>query len=144
MATGTAGDTGHRLLPGTMPYIGKRVLYSDWVGTNNDAHIIGVLPPRAIVTGGGTWVIAAFDDVTGDDLDVGVSGSDDDLFLSAGDLNTISVLGTLDDLADANRYSASARTVTCNFTTAPDDTGTAGEVFVWLEYVIADAVGSTI
>jgi hypothetical protein len=137
MATNTAGHSGYT--PQgivTKAVIEKTVKYTDW-STANAAVTIGVLPPRAVVTGGGIWVITSFDDTNGDDLDVGVAGSDDDLFASAIDLNTGSSLGTLDDLADANRYSASARTVTANFTTAPSGNGTTGEAYVWLEYQIA-------
>jgi hypothetical protein len=137
MATNTAGHSGYT--PQgivTKAVIEKTVKYTDW-STANAAVTIGVLPPRAVVTGGGIWVITSFDDTNGDDLDVGVAGSDDDLFASAIDLNTGSSLGTLDDLADANRYSASARTVTANFTTAPSGNGTMGEAYVWLEYQIA-------
>ncbi len=139
MPTNTAGNTGYRPQGlRTTPIIDKTVLYSDW-GAANAAVTIGVLPPRAIVTGGGIWVITSFNDTNGDDLDVGVSGDDDDLFASGIDLNTGSSLGTLDDLADANRYSASARTVTANFTTAASGNGTTGEAYVWIEYVISPA-----
>src|SRR3990167_9300617 len=136
MATNTAGNAGYSPPSHQVPYIGRTLSYLDFPGTANVAVTIGVLPPNAIVTGGGVWVVTGFDDKTGDDFDVGVSGSDDDLFASAIDVNTASVLGTLDDLADANRFSTSARTVTANFTTAPTDDGTAGEVFIWVEYVI--------
>lgn len=138
MATGTAGDTGtlHSNL-NVKPCITAKVLYSDWVGTDNTAKTIGTLPARAIVTGGGVWVITGFDDTTGDDLDIGVSGSDDDLFASAIDVNTASSISSLDDLADANRYSATARKVTVNFTTAPTDDGTAGEAIIYIEYAVA-------
>jgi hypothetical protein len=111
------------------------VTYSS-LGTSNTVEI-GRLPPRAIVLRGGTWIVTGFNDTNGDDLDVGVSGSDDDLFASAVDMNTGSVLTAFDDLADANRYSASARTVTCNLTTAASGDGSAGEAVVYLEYVIA-------
>lgn len=139
MATNTAGNTGYLPSNDNGPFkIGKTVIYSDW-STANARVTIGVLPPRAIVTGGGIWVITSFDDTNGDDLDVGVSGGDDDLFASGIDLNTGTSLGTLDDLADANRFSTSARTVTANFTTAPSGNGTTGEAHVWLEYVVAPA-----
>ena len=54
MATGTAGDAGHRLPWGVKHVISKRVLYSDWTSTNNDRHNWGVLPAYALVTGGAT------------------------------------------------------------------------------------------
>ena len=82
-------------------------------------------------------MVTGFDDTNGDDLDVGVDGSDDDLFGSALDLNTGTATVAFDDLADANRFSTSARTVTCNLTTAASGDGSAGEVVVYLEYVIA-------
>ena|SRR3990167_2685745 len=137
MATNTAGDVGQRFHTNQVHYIVKRISYEDFPGTTNAAVIVGVLPPRAVVFYGATWIVTAFDDVTGDDLDIGVSGSDDDLFASAVDLNTGDVYTTFDDLADANRWSTAARTVTANFTTAPDDSGTAGECIVYLEYFVA-------
>lgn len=141
MPTNTAGHAGqdysdHRR---QVQYLNKRVVYSEWTGTNNDAHTAFVLPPRAVVLYGATWIETAFNDTSGDDLDIGVSGSDDDLFASAVDLNTGTVLTTFDDLADANRYSASARTVTYNFTTAPTGDGTTGVAHIYLEYFVPPA-----
>ena len=61
-----------------------------------------------------------------------------DWFASALDLNTGGgVLLTLDDLTDTERYSASARTVTANFTTAPTGNGTTGEAWVYIGYLMA-------
>src|SRR6478736_7788502 len=116
MATNTAGDTGQKYHTNQTHYLTKRVTYTS-LGTSNTVTI-GWLPPRAIVLRGSTWIVTAFNDTTGDDLDIGVTGSDDDLFASAVDLNTGDVLTAFDDLADANRWSTSARKVTCNFTTA--------------------------
>lgn len=143
MPTNTAGSSGYRRSNDSGPYMLRRkVVYSEWSGTNNDRHVVGVLPPYAVVLADFSHVIVktAFNDTTGDDLDIGVLGTDDDLFASALDLNTGSgVLLTLDDLADANRYSASERTVTCNFTTAPTGDGTTGEAWVYIGYVVIDA-----
>lgn len=133
MTTNTAGNAGQKYQTRQTHFLSKKVLYSDF-GTDNTAITIGVLPPGATVVYGHTWIVTSFDDTNGDDLDIGVSGSDDDLFASGVDLNTGSTLTTFDDLADANRYSASARTVTCNFTTAPSGNGTTGEAHVVLEY----------
>lgn len=133
MATNTAGNSGQKYQTNQTHYLLKRVRYSDFT-TANAAMTVGVLPPGAVVTYGHTWIVTSFDDTNGDDLDIGVSGSDDDLFASGVDLNTGSTLTTFDDLADANRYSASARTVTCNFTTAPTGNGTVGEAMVYIEY----------
>lgn len=135
MATNTAGNSGQKYHTYQTHYLAKTVTYSD-LGTSNTVTV-GVLPPRAVVLRGSTWIVTGFDDTNGDDLDIGVSGSDDDLFASAVDMNTGSVLTAFDDLADANRYSASARTVTCNLTTAASGNGTAGEATVILEYVFA-------
>ena len=143
MATGTAGDTGHRLPWGVKHTISRRVRYSDWSGTNNDRHVWGVLPPMAIVTGGATFVVTGFNDTTGDDLDIGVLGDDDDLFASAVDVNSAAYT-TFDDVAAANQYSASARTLTVNFTTAPTGDGSAGEALIFIEYVVPPATGSTV
>jgi hypothetical protein len=138
MATNSAGDTGKRYHTDQTHFLAKRVTYTD-LGTSNTV-VVGALPPRAIVLRGSTWIATAFNDTNGDDLDIGVSGSDDDLFASAVDMNTGSTLTAFDDLADANRYSASARTVTCNLTTAGSGDGTTGEAIVMIEYIIAPSV----
>lgn len=140
MATNTAGNFGYRKsdIYGPQVFV-KKILYSDWVGTNNDAHVVGYLPPYAALVASQCHVIVktAFDDTTGDDLDIGISGGDDDWFASGLDLNTGSgVLLTFDDLTDTERYSASARTVTCNFTTAPTGNGTTGEVWIVVGYYV--------
>lgn len=141
MPTNTAGGKGIINSDRNGPNVLKAVVrYSDWVGTNNDRKVIGYLPPYATVVGSQSHVVVrtAFNDTTGDDLDIGVTGDDDDLFASALDLNTGSgVLLTLDDLADANRYSATTREVTANFTTAPTGDGTTGEVWIFIGYYIA-------
>lgn len=140
MATNTAGNFGHFMPTVNPQYLIKRVTFEDWPGTTNNRVVIGYLPPRAVVFYGATWILTAFNDTTADDLEIGVEGTDDDLFGSAVDLNTGSVYTTLDDLADANRYSASARTVTCNFETAPTDDGTTGEAIIYIEYFVAPTV----
>jgi len=133
MATNTAGASGYKPPSNQVPYLIKRVRYSDFT-TANAPVIVGVLPPGAVVKYGHTWILTSFNDTNGDDLDIGVTGDDDDLFASAVDLNTGATLTTFDDLADANRYSASARQVTCNFTTAPSGNGTTGEAYVYIEF----------
>lgn len=143
MATGTAGDTGHRKLPGIKHTIAARVLYSDWTGTNNDRHVWGTLPAYALVTGGATHIVTGFNDTTGDDFDVGVLGTDDDLFASAVDVNSAAYT-TFDDVAVANQFSATARTLTINFTTAPTGDGSTGEAYVFIEYVLVPSTGSTV
>lgn len=134
MATGTAGDSGQRYHTNQVHYLCERVTYSA-LGTSN-VITVGVLPPRAFVTYGHTHIITGFDDTDGDDLDIGVSGSDDDLFASGVDMNS-NALTTFDDLALANQWSTSARRVTCNLTTAATGNGTAGEAIVYMEYYIA-------
>lgn len=141
MATGTAGDVGQRYEHNVVHYLCKTVTYTSLnasgagTGTANATAIIGVLPPHALVLAGGTKVITGFDDTTADDLDIGVSGSDDDLFASAVDVNSAATTA-FDDLATANDYATTARTVTANFTTAPTGDGTAGEAIVYLTYVV--------
>ncbi len=137
MATNTAGNPGQQYHTNQTHFLAKTVTYST-LGTSNTV-VVGVLPPRALVLRGNTWIKTGFNDTTGDDLEVGVSGSDDDLFASAVDMNTGDVLTAFDDLADANRYSATARTVTCNFTTAATGDGTTGEATVMLEYIVMPA-----
>lgn len=143
MATGTAGNTGHRLHLGVVHTIAARVLYTDWTGTNNDAHVWGELPPYSIVTDGATNIVTGFDDTTGDDLDIGVSGGDDDLFASGVDVNSAAYT-TFDDVAVANQFASTARKLTVNFTTAPTGNGTTGEAYIFIRYVMVPASGSTI
>ena len=141
MATGTAGDTGRRLEHDVLHYLSKSVTYLTLngsgaaSGTTNATVVVGVLPPHAVIVSGHVKVITGFDDTTADDLDVGVSGSDDDLFHSAMDMNSAATTA-FDDLATANDYATTARTVTCNFTTAPTGDGTQGEAIVTLWYYI--------
>lgn len=143
MATGTAGDVGHRLHTNTVHYLCKTVTYTSLngsgvgTGTTNATVNIGWLPPHALILEGYVKVITGFNDTTADDLDIGVEGGDDDLFYSAADLNSAATLKfSGDDLATANDYSTSARKVTCNFTTAPTGDGTTGEAFVVVEYIV--------
>jgi hypothetical protein len=139
MATGQAGGFGQRYHTNQTHFLAKTVSFADFSPVAT--VVVGRLPARAIVLRGSTWIHTGFDDTNGDDLDVGVEGGDDDLFASGVDLNTGSVLTAFDDLADANRYSATERTVTCTFTTAATGNGTAGEATVMLEYIIAPVVG---
>jgi len=141
MATNTAGDPGQLYQTNQTHYLVKRVTYltlnatGTAAGTANATVTVGWLPPKALVLRGYTKIITGFDDTNGDDLDIGVAGDDDDLFASAVDMNTAATTA-FDDLATANDYSASARRVTCNFTTAPSGNGTAGEALVVLEYAV--------
>lgn len=143
MATGTAGDVGHRLHQNVVHSIQKTVTYltlngsGTAAGTTNATVQVCWLPPHAIVvpTLSFVKVVTGFDDTTADDLDVGVEGGDDDLFHSACDMNAAATTA-FDDLATANDYSATARKVTCNFTTAPTGDGTAGEAIVVVTYVV--------
>src|SRR3990167_3498102 len=142
MATGTAGDTGQRLHINALHYLAKTVTAvtlngaGALTGTTSKTVTVGELPPHAVIVSGHVKVITGFDDTNGDDLDVGVDGSDDDLFHSAMDMNTTNTTTAFDDLASANDYSTTARTVTCNFTTAPSGDGTAGEAIVVVCYVV--------
>src|SRR3990167_8792799 len=108
MTTGTAGDSGQRYEHNLIHYLAKSVTYLTLnasgaaSGTANATVVVGVLPPHAVVTSGGVKVITGFDDTTADDLDVGVSGSDDDLFHSAMDMNTANTTTAFDDLASAH------------------------------------------
>lgn len=141
MATNTAGDTGQVYQSNQVHYLYKTVTYTSLngagtgAGTTNATVTVGWLPPHAIVTAGWTKVITGFNDTTADDLDIGVDGSDDDLFASAVDVNSAATT-TFDDLATANDYSTSARKVTVNFTTAPTGDGTTGEAIVYLTYIV--------
>lgn len=135
MATNSAGNQGYRTHLQHTYGISKRISYAD-IGTDNARQTVCILPPRAKIIRGETFCITGFNDTNGDDLDIGVDGSDDDLFASGVDVNSGTTTTTFDDLADANRYSASARRVTWNFTTAPTGNGTAGEAEIFIEYSI--------
>jgi hypothetical protein len=135
MATNSAGNAGVRTHLPHVYGISKRISYAD-IGTDNARQTVCILPPRAVIKYGHTWAITGFNDTNGDDLDIGVDGGDDDLFASGVDVNAATTLTTFDDLADANRWSTSARRVTWNFTTAPSGNGTAGEAEIYIEYSI--------
>ena len=104
MATNTAGSSGIRNSNINGPYVlRKKITYADHASTNNDAHTVGVLPAYSVVVASQSHVVVktAFDDTNGDDLDIGITGGDDDWFASGLDLNTGGgVLLTLDDLTD--------------------------------------------
>lgn len=143
MATGTAGDTGFRLHIDAVHYLSKTVTYLTLngagvaTGTTAATVKIGDLPPHAIIIDGIVKVITGFDDTNGDDIDVGVTGDDADLFVSAVDMSSTGrTLFSAEDLASANDYSASAREVTCVLHTAPSGNGTAGEAVISLWYVL--------
>ena len=102
-----------------------------------DADEVGGGTPDQ-VAGDPIVVRAGFTDTTGDDLDIGILGGDDDWFGSGLDVNTNGTLLTLDDLTDTERYSASERTVTVNFTTAPTGDGTAGEAWIQVGYFVLE------
>jgi hypothetical protein len=126
MATNEAGKLGRQLALQVVHYMRKGITYED------NSGVVGILPANAIVLGGNVYVTTGFNDTNGDDIDIGVSGGDDDLFMSAGDLNTAATVA-FDDLAIANAISTSERTVTWNYTTAASGDGTAGaaEIVLW-------------
>lgn len=98
--------------------------------------IVGILPAGAFVVDGAVHVITGFDDTTADDIDVGVGTIGDDEFCSAVDANAAAtVLFSAEDLATTNRYSASERTVTWDYTTAATGDGSAGSAVITLWYV---------
>lgn len=139
MATNTRGNAGQQYITNQVHHLVRTVTFRT-LGVTAGAKAtvtVGELPPRAIILRGATWVVTGFNDTTADDLDIGVVGGDDDLFASAVDLNSSGVLTAFDDLADANRYSATARKVTCTYDAAATGDGTTGEAVVIVEYVIA-------
>lgn len=141
MATNTAGSSGYHKSDANMRIVrGRRVTYSDFNGT--DTITVCELPPRAFILAGNTFVITAFNDSTGDDLEVGFS-TDTDALDETVDLNTGNTLIAMGELADADRFSTSARTVTCNIETAATGDGTAGEAYVYVEYVVIPSTSVT-
>ena len=130
MATGTAGSTARQLHTQQTHYLRKRVLFSDVAG-----GVVGVLPDEAIVLRGTTYIWEGFNDTTGDDIDIGVSGGDDDLFASAVDCNSAATTA-FDDLANANQRISGDTTVTWNFTTAATGDGSTGIADIVIEYVV--------
>jgi hypothetical protein len=110
-------------------------------GTVTNANItgnvatIGVLPPGAVVVGGGVQLVTTFNDSGTDLLDVGVT-ADADEFASA---LVVSVTAPLyiafDELATNNSYTATGElTVTATYTGANSDS-TAGSADVIVFYV---------
>jgi hypothetical protein len=140
MATNTAGNTGYKNSDFNGPFIlKKKVVYSEWSGTNNDAHSAGFLPPFSTVIAAFSHVIVktAFND-TNHALNIGITGGDADWFASALDFGTGSgVLLTLDDLTNTERYSASVREVVYNWNVAPAGNGTTGEAYIYIGYLMA-------
>lgn len=137
MATGSVGGKGLRYEHDQTHWLEKHITYTSLDVSNTIT--VGILPAYAIVLRGATKIITAFDDTNGDDLDVGISGSDDDLFASMVDLNSTATTA-FDDLAADNDYSTTERIVTCNLTTNSSSDGTTGSAVVYLEYIILRSV----
>ena len=68
MATNTAGSAGQKYHTNQTHFLAETVTFTT-LGTSNTVTI-GVLPPRALVLRGNTWIKTAFNDTNGDDLDV--------------------------------------------------------------------------
>lgn len=141
MTTNSAGSSGYRD-PRTngANWIRKKLSYTDWPTTTNAAVVVGVLPPRSMVIGSFSHVgvRVAFNDTSTPTLDIGITGGDSDWFASQLSLATAGGLLTLDDLTDTERYSASERTVTANPHAATNGNGSAGEVWVYIGYLVLD------
>lgn len=129
MATGTQGTTARKYHTSQTHYLRATVSYTEASG------IVGILPAGAIVLRGSTFIWTGFNDTTADDLDIGVSGGDDDLFASAVDLNSAATTA-FDDLANANQRITTDTTVTWNYTTAATGDGSAGLAEIVIEYVV--------
>ncbi len=128
MATNEAGKLGRQLALQVVHTIRKRVDYTMTGG------VWGILPAGAFVIDGAVHTITGFNDTTGDDIDVGVTTVGDDEFVSAADVNSAAtLLWSAEDLATSNRYSASERVLTWDFTTAATGNGSAGvaDIIVW-------------
>ena len=129
MATGTVATTARKYHTEQTHYLRTTITFAE------NSGIVGILPAGAIVLRGTTYIWTGFNDTTGDDLDVGVSGGDDDLFASAVDLNSAASTA-FDDLANANQRITTDTTVTWNYTTAATGDGTTGEADIVIEYAV--------
>ncbi len=129
MATNTAGSVGRQFQKQAVHYLRRNIVFGD----ADTAKVVGYLPPRALVIGGGIVVTTGFNAAGNDYIAVG-SADDPDGFSDDTDVATIgnivfNAMATSDDL-----YSTSPVTVTATYTytsTAP----TAGAAEVWVKYL---------
>lgn len=131
MATGTAGNTAQVYHTNQVHYITQEISY---LTVDGATITFGPLPEGAVIVGGGVMVDIAFNDTSGNVLDVGVTGGDADAFGSDLALGTIGFVA-FDDLASSPAYSATARTLTVAATLTGDGP-TAGHGWVIVQYVV--------
>jgi hypothetical protein len=74
MATGTAGNTAFRNAKQTVSFFRKRIVFSDGAA---QTHTLGILRAGAMILGpiSGVQVITAFNAVTTNLLDIGITGT---------------------------------------------------------------------
>lgn len=132
MATNDANQPklGRQLALQVVHTLRHRVAFDD----DSFSGIVGILPDEAIILRGTAYVWTAFDAGTANTIDIGVQGGDADEFMSDGSLASAADVA-FDDLANANRRSATERVVTYDMTlsgTAP----TAGLADIVVEYSV--------
>ena len=111
------------------PYFRRRIIFSE-TGTIT----IGTIPAGAVIINAGVVVTTAFNAGTTNTLDIGTSG-DTDGFATALALGTIGRI-VADEMATSNDlYSTSEVTLQC-VVTLSGTAATAGEGFVYVEYII--------
>lgn len=107
----------------------KRITFQD-----TTAVTVGVLPPGAVIVGGGVQVITAFNDASTDLVDVGTS-ADPDAFATDLDVSSVG-FKALDELATADDYSDTAEvTIVATYAGATPD-ATAGVADVIINFVL--------
>ncbi len=133
MATNTAGNTARENSRQLVHYLRKRITYA----TENTAITIGVMPPNALVVGGGVMTVTAFNDSGTDTLDIGFVGGTTDADGYA-TLLVIDAVGyiILDELgATTNIMQSVATTVTCIYN-GQNNNASAGVAEVVIMYVV--------
>lgn len=119
---------------GVVQTLRKRITYQD----NGTTITVGKLPAYAVVTGGGVYVVTAFNDSGNDFLDVGFIGATTDADAYATSL-TLAAAGfiVLDELANTTNIMGTVEhTVTCLYS-GQNSNATAGEAYVVVNYVTA-------
>ena|SRR3990167_2234927 len=133
MATNTAGSVAREYATQQVHYLRKRITYA----VENTAINIGVMPPNALVVGGGVMIVTAFNDSGTDTLDIGFVGgtTDADGYATLLDLSAVGYI-ILDELgATTNIMQTVATTVTCIYN-GQNNNASAGVAEVVIMYVV--------
>lgn len=129
MATNTAGDQGQEYHTNQVHYLSKKITYAD----DGLTVTIGQVPPNAAVIRGGVVVTTVFNGNSSNIVDLGTS-DDPDGFATDLALGAVGVI-VADEMATSNdSFSTSARTIVAAVTSTAS--ASAGEGYVWVEYIV--------